>query len=62
MREIVGSTYPEKPSIDGFQHRKARLSDAVERKYSVDKGLSENKNGQANPFLDCPLWCPAPGS
>ena len=60
-REIIGSIYPEKLVFDGFQYRTARLNEAVELIYSLDKGFSQNKNGQTESFFDLPTFVPKTG-
>ena len=51
-REIIGSIYPEKLVFDGFHYRTARINEAVSLIYSLDKGFSENKNGQTDENFD----------
>jgi site-specific DNA recombinase len=43
-REIISSMFPEKMTFDGFAVRTNRINEAVRLIYSLDKGLSENKN------------------
>jgi site-specific DNA recombinase len=43
-REIISSMYPEKMTFDGFSFRTSRINEAVRLIYSMDAGLSENKN------------------
>ena len=43
-REIVSSLSPEKMSFDGFALRTNRINEVAQLIYSLDKGLSENKN------------------
>ncbi len=57
-REIIGSIYPEKLVFDGFQYRTARMNEAVELIYSLDKGFSQNKNGQTESFFDLSTLVP----
>jgi hypothetical protein len=38
-REIIGSIYPEKLVFDGFHYRTARLNEAVELIYNLEKGF-----------------------
>lgn len=48
-RQIIGSIYPEKLVFDGMGYRTARLNEAVQLKYTLDKGSSEinnRKNGK----------------
>ena len=60
-REIIGSIYPEKLVFDGFQYRTARMNEAVELIYSLDKGFSQNKNGQTESFFDLSTFVPRNG-
>jgi site-specific DNA recombinase len=60
-REIIGLIYPEKLVFDGFQYRTARLNEAVRLIYSLDKGFSENKNGQTESIFDLPTSVPRTG-
>ncbi len=60
-REIIGSIYPEKLVFDGFQYRTARMNEAVELIYSLDKGFSQNKNGQTESFFDLSTLVPRTG-
>jgi transcription elongation factor Elf1 len=45
-REIIGSMYPEKLTFDGMHYRTGRVNEAVALIYMLDKGFSQNKNGQ----------------
>ena len=43
-REIISSMYPEKMTFDGFSFRTNRINEFARMIYSLDEGLSENKN------------------
>lgn len=60
-RDIIGSIYPEKLVFDGFHYRTARLNEAVELIYSLDKGFSENKSGQTESNFDLSTLVTRPG-
>jgi site-specific DNA recombinase len=60
-REIIGSIYPEKLIFDGFKYRTARLNEAIELIYSLDKGFSQNKNGQTESIFDLSTLVPRTG-
>ena len=51
-REVIGSIFSENLTFDGFNYRTARLSEPVRLIYSLDKGFSENKNGQIEANFD----------
>lgn len=57
-REIIGSIFPEKLVFDGFQYRNARMNEAVQLIYSMDKGFSQNENGQTEPIFDLSTLVP----
>ena len=44
QRKVISSMYPEKLTFDGFLLRTPRMNEAIQLIYSMDKGLSENKN------------------
>ncbi len=60
-REIIGSIYPEKLVFDGFHYRTARLNEAVELIYSIDKGFGEKENGQTESIVDLSTSVPRTG-
>ena len=60
-REIIGSIFPEKLVFDGFQYRTARMNEAVQLIYSMDKGFSQNENGQTEPIFDLSTLVPRTG-
>jgi site-specific DNA recombinase len=60
-REIIGSKFPEKLTFDGFHYRTARLNKAVQLIYSLDKGFSQNKNGQTEAISDLSTLVPRTG-
>ena len=51
-RQIIGSIYPEKLIFDGNNYRTARLNEAIELIYSMDKGFSGKENGQTDEIFD----------
>ena len=51
-RQIIGSMYPEKLVFDGFHYRTVRLNPAVELKYRLGNGFSENETGEIAPKSD----------
>ena len=51
-REIIGSTYPEKLTFDGFSFRTARLNEAVQLIYSLGAGFSGQKNRTSAKKID----------
>lgn len=55
QRKVISSMYPEKLTFDGFLLRTPRMNEAVQLIYSMDKGLSENKNRTSgnNSSLSC---------
>ena len=54
-REVISSMYPEKLTFDGDRLRTTRVNEAARLIYSLDKGLSENKNrtNGNNSYLSC---------
>ena len=54
-REIISSMYPEKMTFDGFSFRTNRINEVARMIYSLDEGLSENKNRTSgnNSSLSC---------
>ena len=54
-REIISSMYPEKMTFDGFSFRTNRIDEVARLIYSMDVGLSENKNrtSGSNSSLSC---------
>jgi site-specific DNA recombinase len=55
QRRVISSMYPEKLTFDGFLLRTPRMNEAIQLIYSMDKGLSENKNRTSgnNSSLSC---------
>lgn len=51
-RQIIGSIFPEKLVFNGLNYRTARLNEAVELIYSLDKDFPQNKNGQTEENFD----------
>ncbi len=51
-RKLLSSMFPEKLVFDGVNFRTNRLNEAVELKFNVGKGFSENKNGQTEGKID----------
>jgi site-specific DNA recombinase len=49
-RQVISSMYPENLTFDGNNFRTARLNEAVQLIYALDKGLDENKKGQNGTF------------
>jgi hypothetical protein len=43
-RQIIGSIYLEKLTFDGSRYQTARLKEAVQLIYTLDKGFGEIKN------------------
>ena len=60
-RQIIGSIYPEKLIFDGINYRTARLNEAIELIYSIDKGFNERKNGQTPEIIDLSKQVTRPG-
>src|SRR5690606_27857321 len=54
-REIIGSMYPEKLTVDGLARRSTRLNEATSYIYMLDKELGQNKNRTSLKFsnLSC---------
>jgi site-specific DNA recombinase len=51
-REIIGSIFPAKLVFEGFNYQTTRLNKAVAFICSLDKGFSQNKNGQTESIFD----------
>ncbi len=60
-RKIVGSIYPEKLVFDGERYRTVRVNEAARLIYAIDKGFSENKNGQAEENFNLSALVPRTG-
>jgi site-specific DNA recombinase len=46
-KSVVGSMFPENLTFDGFLVRTTRLNEGARLIYTLNAGLSENKNGQS---------------
>lgn len=55
-RQIIGSIYPEKLTFDGFEYRTAKLNEAIQLIYTLDKGLQEIKNRKDDNNLCLSGW------
>jgi hypothetical protein len=53
-RKIIGSMFPEKLTFDGFQHRTARVNEAVSFMLLINNKLQGKKKGQIAKNLICP--------
>lgn len=60
-RKIIGSIFPEKLVFDGFHYRTARINEAVELIYSVDKAFIKMKTGQTEENFDLSSLVPRTG-
>jgi site-specific DNA recombinase len=53
-RQIIGSIYPENLIFDGIDYRTARLNEAIELIYSIDKCFSGKKMDKPMKKSICP--------
>ncbi len=60
-RKIIGSIFHEKFVFDGFHYRTARINEAVELIYSVEKAFIKMKTGQTEKNFDLSSLVPGTG-
>ncbi len=60
-RKIIGSIFPEKLVFDGECFRTARVNEAVQLIFNVDKAFAKNKNGQIEEKFDLSSKVPRNG-